>query len=171
MALLEVGFLSFFLASLGPQAPGKRGTQPSSGKKGMSRRKIVLSLGPWPLTKKKRISARSYQRLQTISSTFIFIILKSKTQERKGRRRKEIMLLLFSFFLFLSTTAISFHNLFEFLGTLGHILLTSSLFFWPLLFNLWLGARELSREVQRVPCSLLKACKQRLEEDSVLAPG
>jgi hypothetical protein len=27
--LLEVGFLSFFLASLGPQAPGKRGTQPS----------------------------------------------------------------------------------------------------------------------------------------------
>ena len=39
-------------------------------------------------------------------------------------------------------------------STLGHILLTSSLFFWPLLFNLWLGARELSREVQRVPCSL-----------------
>ena len=25
--LLEVGFLSFFLASLGPQAPGKRGIQ------------------------------------------------------------------------------------------------------------------------------------------------
>ena len=31
--LLEVGFLSFFLASLGPQAPGKRGTQPSSNHK------------------------------------------------------------------------------------------------------------------------------------------